>query len=483
MSTAGSSRVLVRSASDGLLRRSPEYWPPGLLQTPFWNQPAETMSRAQLDDAAFRKLVPTLRYVQANSRFYRELWSRKGFDIDSVTDLDDFKRRAPVTDKADFLGFQVEEPPYGRTIALPEEFLAHHSATSGTSGVPFNIPFTAYDTERYGESWVYGWWALGIRPSDIFYFAFNWGRYAGFWSAYWGARRLGVRVVSGGGNSTSEHIAAILRDKPTVLIATPSFALRIAAQAKSEGIDLRSSSIRYTYHAGEPGPCSLASVRDRLDEAYGAVSGELLGVAELDAIAPGCPGRTGVHMNELNTLSWSRNPADGSESADGDVGENIVTTFVNNAQPLVNYNTHDLVRAYRHTIPCGCGRTWRYLDGVVLGRSDQMAVVRGTNVYPSAVENIIYGVEGASDVFQLVLTRDEQRDCDEMTVRLETEVELSAQASSALAAEVTSRLARVIGLRMPVEIVPPDSLPRSELKAKRILDERPVALRRELDRA
>lgn len=474
---------MMTTLIDDQVQQVPHYWRRDLLDQAFWNQPAETMSRENLDAFAFRKLVSLLRYVRATSRFYRELWERERFDPESVKDLADFKRRAPVTDKADFLDFQLEEPPYGRTISLPEEFLAHHSATSGTSGMPFNIPFSAYDTERYGESWIYGWWALGIRPTDVFYFAFNWGRYAGFWSAYWGARRLGARVVSGGGNTTSEHLIAITRDRPTVLIATPSFALRLAAQAKTEGIDLSSSSIRYTYHAGEPGPCSLASVRDRLDEAYGAISGELLGVAELDAIAPGCPGRLGVHMNELNTVSWSRDPLNGSEVGDGEVGENVITTFVNNAQPLVNYNTHDLVRAYRNSIPCGCGRTWRYLEGVVLGRSDQMITVRGTNVYPSAIENILYRIEGASDAFQLVLTRDTEKDSDEITVRIEPEPEHDAAISEAdLADKIRQRLVEAVGLRMAVEVVPIGSLPRSELKAKRIQDDRPTGLQRELDR-
>lgn len=463
--------------------RQPRYWRPDLLRSPYWNPRAETMPRAELDAMNLSKLRSVLRYAQANSRFYRELWAKAGFDPDTVSSLEDFQHRAPVTEKADFLRYQAEEPPYGRTLALKEEFLAHHSATSGTSGMPFNIPFSAYDTERYGESWIYGWWALGIRPHDVFYFAFNWGRYAGFWSAYWGARRLGARVVSGGGLSTEEHIETILREQPTVLIATPSFALRIAAQAASDGISLRDSSIRFTYHAGEPGPCSLESVRERLDEAFGAISGELLGVAEIDAIAPGCPERNGVHMNELNSISWSRDPHTGQPCSDGEIGENIVTTFVNNAQPLINYNTHDLVRAYRQEIPCGCGRTWRYLDGVVLGRSDHMVTVRGTNVYPSAVENVLHRVPGASPHFQIVLSHDEARDADEVGVRIEPEESWPLDRRPEIRHAAQDALRRAIGLRMPVEIIRPGTLPRSDLKAARILDLRPAASQRELERS
>jgi phenylacetate-CoA ligase len=458
------------------------YWRDDLLAAPYWNRRAETMPRVELDTSNLPKLRSLLRFARSSSRFYRELWADAGFDPDSVTSVDDFHRRAPVTDKADFLGYQTQDPPYGRTLALGEEFLAHHSATSGTSGTPFNIPFSAYDTERYGESWVYGWWALGIRPTDVFYFAFNWGRYAGFWSAYWGARRLGAKVVSGGGLSTEEHVDAILRERPTVLIATPSFALRIAANAESRGLDLSGSSIRFTYHAGEPGPCSLDSLREQLDRAYGATSGELLGVAELDAMAPGCPGRRGVHMNELNSVSWSRDPRTGAPCGDGEIGENVVTTFVNNAQPLINYNTHDLVRAYRRDSPCGCGRTWRYLDGVVLGRSDHMVTVRGTNVYPSAVENVLHRVEGASQHFQIVLSHDDLRDCDEVAVRIEPHESWPSDRRAAVGAAAETALRAAIGLRMPVEVLDPGVLPRSELKARRILDLRPAGARRELDR-
>ncbi|MBO0691165.1 MAG: phenylacetate--CoA ligase family protein [Candidatus Dormibacteraeota bacterium] len=460
----------------------PTYWRRDLLTSPYWNRYAETLTREQLDALALQRVKALLRYVQGTSRFYREAWARAGFDPAEVRTLDDVRTLVPLTDKEEVLRHQAEDPPYGRTRALGEEFLAHHSHTSGTTGMPFNVPFTAYDTERYGESWVVGWWALGIRPHDVFYFAFNWGAYAGFWSAYWGARRLGARVVSGGGADTETHVHNIVRERPTVLIATPSFALRIAEQARAMGLDLADSSIRYTYHAGEPGPCSLPALRDRLDREYGAISGELLGVAELDAMAPGCPERGGVHMSEFTTFSWTRDPVTGKPAADGDIGENVITTFANTAQPLVNYNTHDLVRAFSHRVPCGCGRTWRYLDGVVLGRSDFMVTVRGTNVYPTAVENLVLGVPGASEHFQLRLTRDDRRGSDEITVRLEPAADVSAASRAALGDRVGEVLRERVGLRMPVEILEPGTLPRTELKVKRIVDERPAEARRELER-
>jgi phenylacetate-CoA ligase len=458
------------------------YWRPDLLEKPFWNQLAETLPREQLDAFHLKKLRSLLRYANERSPFYRDTWKSAGFDPDDVRTLEDFGTKVPITNKEDFLHFQVEQPPYGKTGALPEEFLAHHSQTSGSTGVPFSVPFTLYDTERYGESWVYGWWALGIRPDDVFYFAFAWGAYAGFWSAYWGVRRLGARVVSGGGSDTEGHVRNILQQRPTVLVATPSYALRIAEQAREMGVDLAESSVKFTYHAGEPGPCSLEAIRERLDRLYGATSGELLGVAEIDAMAPGCPHRRGVHMNELSTYSWTRDPATGAEAAEGEIGENVITSFVNNAQPLINYNTHDLVRAFRDDIPCGCGRTWRYLDGVVLGRSDFMVTVRGTNVYATAVENLVLNVPGTTEHFQLVLTRDDKRGMDEMTVVLEPERALPREEWPAVGERVATRLRQTVGLRMPVEIVEPGTLPRTELKVKRIIDHRPQEVRRRLER-
>ena len=387
---------------------------PALNTAAFWNKHAETMPRAKLDALHLHKLTSLMRYAYDRSPFYRRTFDEAGIVPGDIRCLDDFKRRVPFTDKPDFVGLQRDDPPYGPTLALPMDMVAHHAETSGTTGVPLMIPYSMYDTVRYGESWVYGFWALGIRPSDTFYFAFGWGNFAGFWSAYWGARRLGCRVVSGGGLDTKGHIEAILAKKPTVLICTPTFALRMAAVAAEMGVDLSTSSIRFTYHAGEPGPTALPAVRDAIERAYGAKSGELLGIAEIDAMAPGCPMGDGVHVNEMTVFAWAIDPVSGKEVADGEIGELVVTSFANTAQPLINYHTHDLVRP-RST--CPCGRTWMKLEGAVLGRADFMVTVRGTNVYQTAVENLLAQVPGVSSFYELVLRR--ERDNDTMTVRCE----------------------------------------------------------------
>ena len=443
----------------------------------FWNEYAETMPRAQLDALHVHKLTSLLDYVYERSPYYRRALDAAGVAPGDIRTLEDFKYKIPFTDKSDFVDQQRENPPYGPTLALPLDLIAHHAETSGTTGIPLQIPYSAYDTVRYGESWVYGYWALGIRPSDTFYFAFGWGNFAGFWSAYWGARRLGCRVISGGGLDTKGHIEAIVEKRPTVLICTPTFALRMAAVANEMGVDLSRTSLKFTYHAGEPGPTALPAVREAIERAYGAKAGELLGIAEIDAMAPGCPIGDGVHVNEMTVFAWAMDPKTGREVADGEIGELVVTSFANTAQPLLNYRTHDLVRS-RST--CRCGRTWMKLEGSVLGRADFMVTVRGTNVYQTAVENLLGETPGVSSFYELVLTR--ENDNDMMTVRCEPRRSIEPQEWEQLAQTIGDRIHRALRVRLRVEVVPHDTLPRYDIKTKRIIDQRPPEFRRALDR-
>ncbi len=447
------------------------------MEAKFWNRHTETMPRAQLDALHLERLKALVHYVYERSPFYREKFDAAGLKPGDIRTLEDFKRKLPLTDKSEFIDRQLAAPPYGPTLALSEELVTHHAETSGTTGKPLAIPYSMVDTVRYGESWVYGFWALGIRPSDSFYFAFNWGNFAGFWSAYWAARRLGCRVISGGGLDTKGHIQAIMRLKPTVLISTPTFALRMAAVAAEMGVDVSKSSIKYTYHAGEPGPTALPAMRARIEKAWGASAGELLGIAEIDAMAPGCPNGDGVHLNEMNVFAWSMDPASGREVADGEIGENIVTSYANTAQPLLNYRSHDLVR---RRLECSCGRTWTKFEGAVLGRTDFMVTVRGTNVYQTAVENLIGEMPEISNSYELLLTREDENDA--MTVRFEPVKKVDKEQWPAIARQLSDRIHQALHVRLRCEAVAPDSLPRYELKTKRIIDQRPKEFRRALDR-
>jgi len=443
----------------------------------YWNAVIETMPRAELDALHLKKLQKLVAYVYDYSPFYRRRFDEVGLKPSDIRTLEDYRRKVPITDKQDFLHLQQERPPYGDTLTLPHEMLAHHVETSGSTGLPLAVPYSAVDTERVGESWTYGFWAHGIRPSDSFYFAFNWGNFAGFWSCYFGARRMGCRIISGGGADSKGHIATIKRLKPTVLISTPTFALRLAEVAKEMGEDIANSSIKYTYHAGEPGPFALPAMKAAIDEAWGADSGELLGIAEIEAFGPGCARRDGIHVNEMAVYSWTMDPATGEETPDGEIGENIISSYTYSAQPLLNYRSHDLVRRTRDC-PCGC--TWDKFEGVVLGRTDFMVTVRGTNVYQSAVENIIGEIEGVSPFYQLVLDREGSN--DKMTVEFEPDKSIKDADWPGLAQAVQDRIHQALHVRLETKPMAPESLPRYDLKTKRIIDNRPKELRRALDR-
>jgi len=270
-----------------------------------------------------------------------------------------------------------------------------------------------------------------------------------------------------------------MRMKPTVLIATPTFALRMAAVAAEMGINVSQSAIKYVYTAGEPGPTAVAAMRRAMETAWGARAGELLGIAEVDAMAPGCPNGDGVHVNEMNVFTWSMDPETKEEIEDGEVGENVVTSYANTAQPLLNYRSHDLVR---RTTNCSCGRSWVKFDGSVLGRSDFMVTVRGTNVYQTAVENLIGEVPQVSNSYELVLTR--EKDNDVMTIRFEPVGGFADKPEEwdDIAKRLSDHIRDALHVRLRATPVAPGSLPRYDLKTKRIIDERPKDFRRALDR-
>lgn len=448
------------------------------LESPFWNEITETMPREKINALHEHRLQRLVRYAYDNSPFYRKKFDDIGLEPGDIRTIADFKTKIPLTDKGDFLDQQATDPPYGPTLARPKSAIAHHAETSGTTGTPLAIPYSMYDTVRYGESWCSAFWATGIRPSDSFYFAFGWGNFAGFWSAYWGVRRFGGRMISGGGLNTEGHINTILRLKPTVLISTPTFALRLAAVARDMGVDLSESSIRFTIHAGEPGPTALPQMKQQILEAWGAENaGELLGIAEIDAFAPSNSIGDGVHVDEMCVFSWVIDPDTGKEVAEGEVGEHVVTSYTNSAQPLLNYRTHDLVRP---RLSCPSGRTWLKFEGSILGRTDYMVTLRGTNVYPTAIENVLGSIQRVSSNYEIHMTR--EKDNDEMEIRFEPEPDVPEADWPALAETVSAAIRDQLRVRIDISPVAPESLPRYDLKTKRIFDNRPKEFRRALDK-
>jgi len=198
----------------------------------FWNPYTQTMPRAELDQLHLRKLQTAIEYAYARSPMYRKLLDRHKVKPEQIRTMDDFVKRLPFIDKKEILDAQAVSPPFGDALAIHEDFFHQRFATSGSTGAPLHIPLTYHSAELWGESWVYLYWAAGLRARDTFYFPFNWGIFAAFWSAYMGVRRLGATVVSGGGLDSKARLRQIEQYRPDVMLATPTYALYLGETAR-----------------------------------------------------------------------------------------------------------------------------------------------------------------------------------------------------------------------------------------------------------
>ena len=441
---------------------------------PFWNPYTQAMPRAALDALHLRKLQRLIAYAYARSPMYRALLDRHHVRPEQVRTVEDFVERVPFVDKKDVLDAQATSPPFGDALAVPEDFFQQRFATSGSTGVPLHIPLTHYSAEAWGESWMYLYWGIGLRARHSFYFPFHWGIFAAFWSAYMGVRRLGGTVISGGGLDSKARIHQIEQYRPDAILATPTYALYLAEVAREMGVDLRKSSVSHVIVAGEPGG-SIPGTQRAIETLWNAKLYELYGIAELGPTNPGCPRQGGVHLCEdwYHALVVDES---GTPLPPGEVGEHIVTSYLQHGQPLIKYRTHDLVRWSDEA--CGCGTTWRYYPGGVLGRTDHMIIVKGVNVYPTAIEALLHRVSGLSEHYEVHVGREARNDF--VTVKVEARGGVPAAGYAQLGADVEQTLRASIGVSIGVEVQAPGALPRYELKAKRFFDHRPAEHRWQL---
>ncbi|MDP2646052.1 MAG: hypothetical protein Q8P24_14025, partial [Desulfobacterales bacterium] len=317
------------------------------------------------------------------------------------------------------------------------------------------------------NGWVYKWWAHGIRPADIFYFAFPFGTFMAFWSAYHGAVNLGAQIIASGGASTEQRVKQIVEMKPTVLMATPTYAARIAEVAAEMGVDSAGTSIRFVSSAGESGYV-LRSIREAVEKAWGAKALDMYGLSDVwgcDCFH--CPAHEDrLHLTEALAYGMAMDP-EGQNIPEGGRGEWVITNFVN-IMPLIKYRTHDVVQW--HQGPCDCGRTWGWLQDGVLGRTDQMVTIKGTNVFPTAIQCIVGRMEGLTEHLEIHFTT--EKGASAVSVKVEPDPGISCNVYDELAAKIAGELRYRVGVGIRVEVVPPKSLPRYEVKAKRVFDHR-----------
>ncbi len=394
--------------------------------------------------------------VLAGDRFYQRKLLAAG--VRSADDALDRWSEIPFTTKDELVADQAEHPPYGTNLTYPLERYVRVHQTSGTTGRPLRILDTADSWRWWTDIWSLIYRAAGVTAADRIFFCFSFGPFIGFWSAFAGAERIGALCISGGAQSTSERIAGIVATDATVLLCTPTYALRLAEAARDEGVDLSRSGLRVSIHAGEPG-ASIPSTRDRIEAALGVRAFDHTGATEVGPTGFSCEARDGVHIVEREFVVEVLDPASGEVTDEGD-GELVLTNLGRWGSPAIRYRTGDRVSARRGT--CACGRTCLKLAGGILGRVDDMVVVRGVNVYPSAIEAVV------REIGEVAEYRVEAHDERGMT-ELRVVVEPASGAGNGLDARVGEALQRALGLRCDVALVGPGALPRFELKAKRFV--------------
>jgi len=366
----------------------------------------------------------------------------------------------PFTTKQELVDDQVLHPPFGSDLTYPIERYVRVHQTSGTTGRPMYWLDTEASWDWWGECWRAVFEAAGVGPEDRIFFPFSFGPFVGFWSGWEGARKVGALAISGGGQTTQQRLKSLMEYGATVLVCTPTYALYMAAEAQRAGMDLaRDSAVRVTVHAGEPG-ASIPSTKQRIEEAWGARCFDHTGATEVGAFGFACETLAGgVHVNEDEFIAEVVDPENGESLPDGARGELVLTNLGRVGSPVIRYRTGDLVEPRRG--PCACGRDSLVLNGGVLGRVDDMVVVRGVNVFPSAVEGIVRRFPEVEEFRVDVLRTD---GLAELKVTLEP---AAAENSVGLGEGVTESIRDNLHIRPVVEVVEPGTLPRFELKARR----------------
>jgi phenylacetate-CoA ligase len=411
-----------------------------------------SFEKQQLD-----KLRRMLQIILPGNDFYRKKLSACATsDIDSLEKLKQF----PFTTKAELVEDQLLHPPFGTDLTFsPNQYIRVHQ-TSGTTGNPLYWLDTEESWDWWAECWKEIFQAAGLRSDDRIFFAFSFGPFIGFWAGWEGARKLGALAISGGSQSTGQRIKSILDHQATVLVCTPTYALHMATEAEKAGINLaRDSSIRITIHAGEPG-ANIPSTKKRIADVWGAQCFDHPGATEVGAFGFECEAQPGgVHINESEFIAEVLNPNTCEAIAEGEQGELVITNLGRIGSPVIRYKTGDLVEPSAQS--CPCGRPFVLLNGGVLGRVDDMIVIRGVNVFPSAIENIM---REFPQVEEFRIETFEKESLRQLKLILDPR---SDQAAQGLEEKVGQRLRERIGLRPQVELVTPGTLPRFELKAKR----------------
>lgn len=443
----------------------------------YWFARRETMPAAERETHILQRLKEVTRYAYAHAPFYRRKWDEAGFHPDHLRSLEDFEERVPVITKADLRAAQEHAPVFGDYLCVPESEIHHIHGTSGTTGNPTAFAIGRQDWAAIANAHARIMWAMGLRPGDTVFIASLFSLYMGSWGTLIGAERLRARAFPFGAGAAGMSVRAVhwmRRVRPAAFYGTPSYAIHLAEVARDAGIDPREFGLRLLFFSGEPG-ASVPGVRDRIAEAYGARvidSGSMAemspwmnvaGTAETDGMLAW---QDVVYTEVCDPVNFHRVPY-------GQRGTPVYTHLERTSQPMIRLVSGDLT-LWRDG-PTPCGRTYPHLPNGIFGRIDDSFTVRGENIYPSEIDAALNALPGYGGEHRIIITR--EATMDELIVQVEAARSVAGAGADAVErfrAEVADELHRILGIRAMIEIAEEQSIPRTDFKARRVIDDREV---------
>ena len=423
--------------------------------------PIETASRDEITALQQQRLAWSLRHAYDNSAFYRKRFDEAGVHPDDFKTLEDLAK-FPFTMKQDLR----DTYPFGM-FAVPREQLVRIHASSGTTGKPTVVGYTRNDIDVWADMVARSIRASGGRKGDIAHIAYGYGLFTGGLGAHYGAERLGCTVVPISGGMTERQVTLINDFKPRIIMVTPSYMLSILDEFKRQGLDPRESSFEVGIFGAEPWTNAM---REEIEQAFNMNAVDIYGLSEV--MGPGVANecvetKDGLHVWEDHFYPEIIDPTTGEVLPDGETGELVFTTLTKEGLPMVRYRTRDLTRL----LP-GTARSMRRMEKIT-GRTDDMIILRGVNVFPTQIEEQILKCRGLAPHFQIELIRKDRMDA--MIVHVEcTATEAASEARAASARELAHHIKSIIGISTRIEVHDPDDVARSEGKAQRVVDNRPA---------
>ncbi|WP_243373968.1 phenylacetate--CoA ligase [Geotalea sp. SG265] len=429
-----------------------------------FNEEFETLPRPALEALQLKRLQTMLERIYANVPFYRQALDKAGIKPSQVKSLEDLQR-LPFTYKQDMR----DSYPYGLFAARMEDIVRIH-ASSGTTGKPTVVGYTRKDIETWSELMARSFAAAGVHRGDIIHNSYGYGLFTGGLGAHYGAERLGASVIPMSGGNTKKQIMIMKDFGSTVLTCTPSYSLFMSEAAVEENVDFRNLSLRVGIFGAEPWSDSM---RKEIEGKLNLSAIDIYGLSEImgPGVAIECQeAKQGLHIWEDHFIPEIINPDTGAVLPPGSLGELVITTITKEGIPLLRYRTRDITSITY--APCVCGRTHARIARMS-GRSDDMLIIRGVNVFPSQIESILMGIEGVEPHYVLIVDRKENLDVLEVQVEVgENIFSDEVKHLQALSHGIEKEIKDMLGISCKVRLVEPKTIARSEGKAKRVIDNR-----------